>query len=223
MTSLSTRLNSVQVTDPTLRLFLQSMAKSVDRLNVNFHLDINEPFALSEPTTGANARAPVANLPSDIVIIKSLRFLADKNGLYLASSMTQCCRAWHSANQATVTAVPFVIAFDSEYFDTDDMHDLTVNNTRILFNTEGKYIVGANINWDVDNTGLREIRIKKNGTTYLAIENHTGGGAGSQIVTMASFVVGDYIEVEVLQASGAGRNVLSVAEQSPIFWAHRLS
>lgn len=226
MSGLSTRLNSIQVSDPGLRLFLQSLAKAVDRINVNFHLDINEPTALSEPTTGANALAAVVNVPPAIMIVKSLRFLADKNGLYQASAMTQGARAWHSAAQSPATGVLTGLAFDSEYWDTDDMHDLAVNNTRLTFNTAGIYVVGAHLTWAANGVGTREAQILKNNATILDLWkslSYAGAVNHSRLSTVDKFDAGDYIEVKVLQDSGGALAVNSVANYSPVFFAHRLS
>jgi hypothetical protein len=227
VSGLSTRLNSIQVSDPALRLFLQSLAKAVDRINVNFHLDINEPTALSEPITGASALAAVVNVPPAIMIVKSLRFIADKNGLYQASAMTQGARAWRSTAKSIATATLVFVDFDTDIFDTDDMHDVVTNNTRLTFNTAGIYIVGCHGQFEGNVTGVRQTAIRKNGTTYLISDARATAPAANTCsvgaATVAKFDSGDYIEMLAYQESGVALNLNSNSDYTPILFAHRLS
>jgi len=137
------------------------------------------------------------------------------------------CRVRHSVSQSIPNNTLTTLAFDLEEFDTDTMHDVSVNNSRITFNTSGKYIIGVAIDWDPANaSNLRRVRIQDGGVVLAesdSFENATGGESVHQILTTVhSVTAGEFIEVRVLQLSGAALTVLSTWESSPVFWAHQV-
>ncbi len=147
-----------------------------------------------------------------------------------ADGPDEACRVFHDANQSILSGVQTVLAFNSERFDTDAMHDNVTNNSRITINTAGKYIVACQIRWAVAATAdMRLLTITLNGVTTIAnlptgIEVYSNVIQYAQaLTTMHDFAAGDFLEAEVLQDSGGALNVTSQAQSSPEFWAHRLS
>lgn len=138
------------------------------------------------------------------------------------------CRVFHNANQSIANASNVALAFNSERYDTDGMHDPATNNSRITIPIAGKYVISALVTFASNGTGLRYVFIRKNGTTTI-------GGAMGLPVTEAgvdfdlpvsvidSFVKGDYVEVVVQQRSGAALNVETHPQYSPEFAAHLMS
>ena len=118
------------------------------------------------------------------------------------------------------------MAFDTERFDNDAMHDVSTNNSRITFKTAGKYLVIGNIEWaDTPVTSYRSMRVRLNGATDIA---HSGDsvvtGANSEfnnVATIYDFSADDYIELGVI----AGETVVlkKTNQWSPEFMAIRLS
>jgi len=80
---------------------------------------------------------------------------------------TEAARAEHSVDQAIPNATPTVLAFNSELFDTDTMHDNATNNSRLTINTAGKWLFGFNGRWENNAAGERHARLLKNGTTIV--------------------------------------------------------
>lgn len=141
---------------------------------------------------------------------------------YLANP--PACRVRHSANQSIATATDVILAFNTELFDTDVMHDTVTNNSRITLKTAGLYVVMASATFDVSAVGHRTLTLQKNGATPIAetevAPNPTAArGTGVVVSTIYKFAVNDYVEVRARQASGAGLNVLALGEYSPIFQA----
>lgn len=136
-------------------------------------------------------------------------------------------RVFHNANQSIADAATTALAFNSERYDTDTMHDTVTNNSRITIKTAGKYAIGVVLEWAANATGERLVLLKANGASYI-------GAISQQAVSVASiptrqnlvvdwdFSVNDYIEVEVRQVSGGALNVVSGSAYSPEFWAHRI-
>lgn len=141
------------------------------------------------------------------------------------------CRVTHSLDQVIGTGAFTKVAFNTESYDTDTMHDNSTNNTRITFTTAGKYAVGAHIMGETIAAGvLWDCWIKLNDTTYIAGVRGVGGsGARTHIDTIGeyNFAANDYIEVAVFQNSGSNKNVYKGDgtdgnTASPIFWARKV-
>lgn len=134
-------------------------------------------------------------------------------------------RAFHSANQSISNATTTTVSLNLEQYDTDTMHDLAVNNSRVTFTTAGKYIVTFNGVWNKNTTGDRMAQIRKNGTDILAFESKRTGGAdllvGHCLVVQDSFAATDYIEARVHQTSG-GALLLFQDNYSPFLAATRV-
>jgi hypothetical protein len=132
------------------------------------------------------------------------------------------CRVYHNASQALTTAVEFTLAFNSERFDTNSMHDTVTNNSRITFNTAGIYVVTAQVSFANNATGYRHIAIYANNTTYLALQNATAMNGDNHylvVTTTYKFAVADYVQAKVLQTSGGNLNATVNTNFSPEFSA----
>jgi hypothetical protein len=121
------------------------------------------------------------------------------------------CRLRHSTTQAVSTASATPIAFNTEDIDTDTMHDTVTNNTRITFKAAGDYVVMASAEFAPNATGQRQISIKLNNTTYIALDNTPTVGAGDSTRIpcgcLYTFAVNDYVEALAYQDSGGNLNV----------------
>ncbi len=133
-------------------------------------------------------------------------------------------RVFNSANLSlshnTTTALPF----DSERWDTDDMHDTVTNSSRLTAQESGKYLIFANVKFGENASGTREVLLRLNGTTVIAEERASAnvvetGIAGNvmSLTTHYSLAAGDYVEFVVTQTSGSTINVLSDPQASPEF------
>lgn len=126
------------------------------------------------------------------------------------------CSAVRTTDQTgIVSGAPTAISFTgTDEFDTDAFHDPSTNASRITIPSGkgGKYVFSSSIIWDTDGTGLRRIQLRKNGATILwtailpaiGASNYTYNAIASGPIDMAAT---DYMEVIVLQSSGANRTV----------------
>lgn len=145
-------------------------------------------------------------------------------GAYLPTYITDPprCNVYHSANQSNPNDTDLVIAFNSERYDSDGMHDLAVNNHRVTFNTAGLYVLTFNCAFAANATGDRTARIFKNGSQLIGRSARKAASAsfetGISVVTQAAFVAGDTIRIRTRQDSGGALNVLAT-RYSPILTA----
>lgn len=147
---------------------------------------------------------------------------AVKAGLdYLANP--PACRVYNNAVQSLANATETALTFNSERWDTDAMHSTSVNTSRITFNTAGLYVISGHVSFAGNVTGHREVQIKLNAATYLAVLNVPAVAAVSNpyisIATTYKFAVADYVELRCYQNSGGALNTAVLAATSPEFTA----
>lgn len=139
----------------------------------------------------------------------------DKGDTGAPGSGGQCVRVHHSTTQSLGTSgTEAALAFDTEDFDTDTMHDTATNNSRLTATTAGKYAIIGEAEFAGNVTGLRRVRIRLNGSggTNLNIQTTMAlGNAGiATSLTVAdsyNFSANDYVELIARQDSGGALNV----------------
>lgn len=134
------------------------------------------------------------------------------------------CQVTHNANQSIPDDDGQVLAFNTENYDTDSMHDNVTLNTRITFQTPGVYIVTFNCAWAIPGSGLGDAEswIRKNGSAYLGKSTEQFQSTfevGMTVIVQEFFEVGDYVQALVKQDSGGAVNLLSTSAYTPIFSA----
>jgi len=136
-------------------------------------------------------------------------------------------RAYHNAAQSIPNAAYTSLAFNSEDFDTDALHDLAVNNSRLTATIPGKYRISANISFEENAAGFRLAAIRYNGVQLAAQQTIPSiGGAiytSLSLTTTLDMAVGDYVEVRVYQSSGGALDVEYTSLYSPRFEMERIA
>lgn len=124
-----------------------------------------------------------------------------------------------SINNITTTE----LTFNSERYDTDTIHSTSADTGRLTFPFAGKWVIGLQVRWAINATGVRQITIMKNGTTVLAAQtvNAVAGGVFTTdmtTITEHTFAATDYVVAKVHQTSGGALNVEFSADFTPEFW-----
>lgn len=129
------------------------------------------------------------------------------------------CRAIQNAATSIGTTYTS-IAFQTESFDTDTIHDNTTNNSRLTIKTAGKYIVGTTVSTATNNSMW--VRILLNGTTNISgiqAGGNTGSDDSRSIVTFYNFAVNDYVEAQAKMGATAN----STGDGLTNFWCVRVA
>jgi hypothetical protein len=128
------------------------------------------------------------------------------------------------STQSILSGVGAYISFNKVLMDELGAFN-PVNPTRLTIPSSGIYIVGGFVEFDYAALGVRQIALNKNGnnTNPLAVQAQDAISAGivSGLTlerTIGRFSVGDYIELQVYQTSGAPINVFSDLDVSPSLW-----
>jgi len=115
----------------------------------------------------------------------------------------------------------FQLPFNVEIRDRDGLHDSAGLKPRITVQRAGLYLVGGNIQFDSNSTGLRGIAISQNGTEIRRHQHASGDGESLSIATLALAQPDDYFMLMCMQNSGSDLDVLQ-NDMSPFFWAFKI-
>jgi len=148
-------------------------------------------------------------------------------GVVFGSFITQdSVRVFHNANQNITTGGNVVLAFNSERYDNNALHDTVTNNSRLTAQRAGIYIITGSWGMSSNATGVRAIGIRVNGTTFISYnEFNAVNGDLTQISTSTIYTLsaGDYVELTALQNSGGTLIVNNLGNYSPEFAMTRIS
>lgn len=129
-------------------------------------------------------------------------------------------RVYNSANISVATSTFFALTFNSERWDTANIHNTGSNTSRLTAPKTGTYTICGHIRIAGNATGARTVLIRLNGGTEIgrqSLPSVTGTDVYLYILTLYQLTAGDYVELEVFQNSGGSLNVISSAAFSPEF------
>lgn len=135
-------------------------------------------------------------------------------------------QVYNSANQSIADNSITALTFDSERKDTDSYHDTVTNSSRLTVPSGqgGTYIITGHVLWDANATGVREIDIRLNGTTFIARERDAANTNHTQSVSAVyDLSATDYVELMVYQTSTASLDVVLFGNASPEFRMQRIA
>lgn len=136
---------------------------------------------------------------------------------------TPRCSAWPTTALSVPNNAYTVVPFDAEVYDDvqagdTPSHDLTTNNSRLVFRTAGKYEIAGQGQLFSNATGYRAAQVRLNAAGNpaagtLVTVNQTGAvsGVGTSVgltPVEIAVTVGDYIELFLIQTSGGALNTI---------------
>ncbi len=122
-----------------------------------------------------------------------------------------------ASDQSISTSSNTAINWDTEIEDVGGLHDNVTNNERITIVEAGFYEVTLSLEFASNATGFRQIGIRQDGATFLAISAAPAvNGSGSKLTTSVkrTFAAVEYVEAMVFQTSGGNLNVTTTADNS---------
>lgn len=135
-------------------------------------------------------------------------------------------RAYHNTSQSIANSTATTLAFNSERYDTDTIHDPSTNNERLTCKTAGIYLISATVQFQANATGYRSLSLAVNGTISISgvVQPATAGGIVTQINVGGIYplAVNDYVIVQASQTSGGVLAIDFAANYSPEFMMVRL-
>lgn len=158
---------------------------------------------------------------SNVLTATDLNTYVRDNISWLATDKPTC-RAKRTSVQSIANSTLTAIQFDAEDWDSASMHSTSSNTSRITVPSGGggKYAIGWYWYWATNTTGRRVMRVNKNGSLLLEIENYKDASVGTCTPNGLIFdtaVAGDYYEVIAFQTSGGALNVDGVSVPAYFF------
>jgi hypothetical protein len=126
-------------------------------------------------------------------------------------------KVYKSANQTLANSTWTAVSFDEELYDTDNIHNVSTNNTRLTCKVAGKYIVTSQVVFAINTTGARYSTICLNGGMNYeggiisAFPPMSGDSTWQRITTIMDLAINDYVEVFAIQFSGGNLDLLGNA------------
>ncbi len=128
-------------------------------------------------------------------------------------------RVTNSAAELTRDRIGESLPFDSERYDTADMHT-TTNSSRLTAPVTGIYALSASVTWSSDPDGSRFVGLKRNDDTFVAAQTQpaiAGHPTDQEVSHQVLLQEGDYVEVKVHQFSNSPLAVVKFPQASPEF------
>lgn len=97
------------------------------------------------------------------------------------------------------------VAFNSESFDNDSIHDNSTNNSRMTIQTDGLYRITGSITFAGNTTGSRAVRIFLDGSTGLdsaRVQTSSALTTSVPVISYEQLEAGQYIQLQGAQNSG---------------------
>ena len=133
-------------------------------------------------------------------------------------------RVTSSANQSIPHAAFTNIAFDTESYDTANMHDNTTNNHRLVAPIDGVYQITGQVEWAANGTGGRDLAINSiggspGGTLAYTRENDPSGPNAwpQQVTSYVKLTAGTSVYLTAFQTTGGALNTFANSYWSPVF------
>lgn len=132
----------------------------------------------------------------------------------------------NTVNQTITNNIEEVISFNADSYDVGLMHDTGVNPNRITVPSGGTglYAIVAQVRFDANATGRREVHLYKNGSkvaTVLDVSASASFDSYLQIAYQDQGTAGDYYELYVYQNSGSSLDVV-FGERNTFFCAMKV-
>jgi hypothetical protein len=104
------------------------------------------------------------------------------------------------------------LTWDSESYDPNGLHNTGSNTERFTIADAGKYRFSLNLTFAANATGVRGVRVTKNGTATILGETVANAVAGGDFTSLslcevAELAAGDYILARTYQTSGGALDV----------------
>jgi len=98
------------------------------------------------------------------------------------------------------------LSFDVERYDSANLHDMVTNPSRLTAPVSGVYSVTANVIWQENSTGDRQIEIAASNNILNVLDRVPAVGGGNRteqdLSTEYKLAAGDFVELFVGQTSG---------------------
>jgi hypothetical protein len=192
-----TAINSTQIVDK--RVFLPYQIDGTAISSISAAKITSGNLGIARMPTGGGTWAVGGNLTT--------------TGGFITNAEQPRASAFNSAAQSVPNNTWTALTLNSEDFDIGSLHSTAVNTSRMTIPTsgDGLYLIIATGYFAGNATGVRGIRLTKNGSIAASFTLSQNAGAGSFVAVLntalLALVAGDFVEAQAFQDSGGALNV----------------
>lgn len=131
-------------------------------------------------------------------------------GRVKADRSVPSARVYNSAAISAAHNATVMLTFNSERWDSDNIHSTSLNTSRLTCVTPGLYTGLGQVAIAASATGVRQVFVRINSGTLIANDVRSASSAFATELAVPfiwRLAAGDYIELGVFQNSGAARDV----------------
>jgi len=189
--------------------------KSGDHMSLwDAYLDLRNRVLDVSEVDGARLHPIVTTTQRDLLsgIMKGTTIYNDTTGMVeehdgtdfnIVGNQDISCKVTKSSTQSVADSTEVTITWDTEDYDTDNMHDLITNNQNITIKTAGKYSVNSQSEWSNNSTGERVLSINLNGVVVARNRADVDVRSHGQVDWVGELAVDDVLTLSVYQTSGS--------------------
>jgi hypothetical protein len=190
--------------------------KKIARKQANKQIDARLPFGTDDIADGAVSGAKIAN-----GAVNAAKVQNGALGTGEFSSSIPAAHVTRTAAQSIPSGFTTTLAFNTERYDTANMHSNATNNSRLTAPVTGIYAVTAQVEWAGNVNGGRAIFLEKNGPAPIASDNEPPSPVDvpviQELTTQVRLQAGDFVRAVVDQGSGGALDVIKDPESTPEF------
>lgn len=189
---------------------------AADATNPRFDLISVDNTGGKNVTAGTPAATPVfPAIPADSVVIAVVYVPANDTDIESDHIVDKRCfvtgagissRVYRNGTQSITTGAFPTCAYDAEDYDNLKCHDNATNNDRLIAPVAGNYRVTAQVHWQSNATGKRQIFIRRSGDSMVpaALQLNPDDALDMQMAVSGDLHLdaGQYVEIVVSQNSG---------------------
>lgn len=140
-------------------------------------------------------------------------------GRFAGAELTRATAQSVANNDATVA-----VSFSAAFYDTSAFWNFAAP-TRVVVSVSGFYMVGGNVQFAANITGLRRLSVRRNGGDHV-VSQEIPAVASARMLAVSVLVLlsaGDSLELMVFQDSGVALDSeVGATNTTPVFWIHRV-
>ena len=146
----------------------------------------------------------------------------------ISASTALGASVYNNANITLTSGQWTYLTFNSEWWDTNSIHDTGSNTGRLVCKTPGLYVVITNVTVAANATGVRALSITYNvGRVQVAVQSDLSPKSTDNsylsVSVIMTLALNDYVEVSVYQNSGGNLNAVYANAYSPSFQMIRIA